>query len=88
MKKLVNVVDVEGEGLVALLGENVLLFCMNYFYSGKLVGVNDKFVQLENAFIVYETGELKAKTFKDAQPLPDLWYVQTHTIESYGKSGR
>ena len=40
MKKLVNVVEVEGEGLVSLLGENVILFCMNYFYAGKLAGVN------------------------------------------------
>ena len=89
MKKLVNVVEVDGEGLTSLLGENVLLFCMNYFYAGKLVGVNDKFVQLENAVIVYETGELTAKTFKDAQSLPTkVWYVQTGAIESYGVSGR
>jgi hypothetical protein len=89
MKKFVNVVEVEGEGLAALLGENVLLFCMNYFYTGKLVGVNTEFVQLENAQIVYETGELCAKAFKDAQKLPgDVWYVQAKSIESYGKSGR
>ena len=88
MKKLVNVVDVEGEGLVALLGENVLLFCMNYFYTGKLSGVNDKFVQLEDAHIVFETGELCAKTYKNAQKLPSVWYVQTASIESYGVSGK
>lgn len=88
MKKLVNVVEVEGEGLAALLGENVLLFCVNYFYAGKLVGVNDKYVQLEDASIVFETGELIAKTFKDAQKLPAVWYVQTAAIESFGKSGR
>lgn len=88
MKKLVNVVEVEGEGLAALLGEKVILLCMNYFYAGKLVGVNDKFVQLEDAMIVYETGELTAKTFKDAQKLPATWYVQTQSIESYGASGR
>ena len=88
MKKLVNVVDVDGEGLVALMGENVLLFCVNYFYAGKLVGVNKEFVQLEDAKIVYETGDLSAKTWKDAQALPGVWYVQTCAIESYGKSGR
>lgn len=88
MKKLVNVVEVEGEGLAALLGEKVILLCMNYFYAGKLVGVNDKFVQLEDAMIVYETGELTAKTFKDAQKLPSVWYVQASSIESYGASGR
>ena len=88
MKKLVEMVEVEGEGLVALMGKNVLIFCMNYFYAGKLVGVNEKDILLENAFIVYETGKLNAKTFQDAQPLPGPWYVKTACIESYGESGR
>ena len=39
MKKIVNVQEVEGEGLVGLLGETITLFCLNYFYTGKLVGV-------------------------------------------------
>jgi hypothetical protein len=88
MKKLVNVQEVEGEGLVALLGENVLLMCGNYFYAGNLIGVNDTCVLLKDAKLVYETGELSAKTFKDAQNLPDVWYVQIAAIESFGKSGR
>jgi hypothetical protein len=37
MKKIVNVQEVDGEGLVALLGERVELFCMNYIYAGTLV---------------------------------------------------
>ena len=88
MKKLVQTIEIDGEGLVALMGENVLLFCMNYIYAGKLTGVNDKFIQLENAKIVYETGPLTAKTFKDSQDLPSVWYVQTAAIESFGLSGR
>jgi hypothetical protein len=88
MKKMVNVTEVEGEGLVALLGENVILFCANYFYAGKLVGVNKDDVLLEEASIVYETGELCAKTWKDAQKLPADLYVRTSMIESYCKSGR
>lgn len=88
MKKLVKVSEVEGEGLVGLLGENVLLFCMNYFYAGKLSGVNSTCVQLEDACIVYETGELTAKTFSNAQKLPAVWYVQLGAIESFGVSGR
>ena len=88
MKKIVNVVEVEGEGLVSLLGENIMLFCMNYIYAGKLVGVNEKDVLLEDASVVYETGELCAKTFKDAQKTPGSLYVRTTAIESYCVSGR
>ena len=85
MKKLVNVTEVEGEGLVALMGERVTLFCMNYIYTGKLIGVNDKDVLLENAAVVYETGDFNDKNWKDAQKLPHQWYVKTSAIESYGK---
>ena len=54
MKKLVKVEEVQGEGLVGLMGERVLLMCAGYFYEGKLVGVNETFVKLEDAGIVYE----------------------------------
>lgn len=84
MKKIVNVVEVENEGLAALLGERVTLFCMNYIYTGKLAGVNDTCVLLENAAIVYETGSFGDKSWKDAQKLPNQWYVQTSAIESFG----
>lgn len=85
MKKLIKVEEVEGEGLVGLMGENVTLFCLNYIYAGKLVGVNTTFVKLENAKVVYETGSFSDANFKDAQNLPNEWYVQTNTIESFGK---
>lgn len=84
MKKLIATTKVEGEGLEALMGERVTLFCLNYIYTGKLVGVNSSFVKLESAMIVYETGALTDKTWKDAQPLPNDWYVQTGAIESFG----
>ena len=74
----------EAEGLEGLLGERVTLFCLNYIYTGKLVGVNDICVKLEDAAIVYETGPLDEKAWKDAQALPNDWYVQTAALESYG----
>jgi hypothetical protein len=85
MKKLVTVEEIEGEGLEALLGENVLIFSMNYIYTGKLVGVNEKFIKLEDAKIVYETGPFTDKNYKDAQSLPTKdWYIQLTSIESFG----
>lgn len=84
MKKLVNVQEVEGEGLVGLMGERVTLFCLNYIYTGKLVGVNDDCVLLENPAIVYETGPFNTKEWKDAQALPKQHYVMKRCIESFG----
>lgn len=86
MRKIVT--EVEGEGLMKLLGQNVALFCLNYIYAGTLTGVNEDCVLLDNASIVYETGELTAKTWKDAQKLPGPWCVALGAIESYGLSGR
>lgn len=82
MKKIVQ--EVEGEGLVKLLGERVTLFCMNYIYTGRLSGVNEACVLLDDAKVVYETGDFKSKDWKDAQALPGAWYVSTASIESFG----
>ena len=83
MKKIIETVD--GEGLEALMGERVTLFCMNYIYTGKLVGVNDTCVLLSNAAIVYETGKLDSAEWADAQDLPNDWYVQLSAVESFGR---
>jgi len=84
MKKLVQVQEVEGEGLESLMGENVTLFCVNYIYTGKLVGVDTIFVKLEHAKVVYETGDFSSADWSDAQSLPHDWYVQTSAVESFG----
>lgn len=88
MKKLVKVEEVEGEGLIGLMGEQVLVFCLNYIYTGKLVGVNTTCIKLENPSIVYSTGCFKEKSFGDAQKLPNDLYLQVATIESFHKTDK
>ena len=83
MKKLVTVEEVEGEGLVGLMGRRITLFCLNYIYTGTLVGVNDDFVKLEDAAIVYETGDFSQKEWADAQKLPHDTYVMLRSVESF-----
>lgn len=82
MKKLVT--EVENEGLEKLLGETVTLFCLNYFYNGKLVGVNEDCVLLESPKLIYETGEWTDSNWKDIQDMGiDELYVRISAIESY-----
>jgi len=76
--------EVENEGLVLMLGQIVTLFCINYIYTGKLIGVNKTCVKLQKAKIVYETGNFSDKHWKDAQELPNDWYVKRSSIESFG----
>lgn len=85
MKICKEVVEVSGEGLEGLLGQNVELFGFVYIYAGKLVGVNEKTVKLANPHIVYETGSHTEASYKDAQPLGrEYHYVQIAGIESFG----
>ncbi len=88
MAKILVEVPKEEEGLESLIGSTVTLFCTNYFYTGFLVGVNDRWVKLEDASIVYETGSFGEANWKDAQRLHrengKHWYVQTASIESFG----
>lgn len=79
-----EVEQVEVSGLASLGGQSVLLMCMNYNYYGTLRGVNDQCVELEDAYIVYETGAWDANMLKDAQRLPAKeYYVQLASIESF-----
>ena len=85
MKKIMTVTEVEGEGFLALLGKRITLFCMNYIYTGDLVGVNDTCLLLDNPSIVYETGAFDTKTWKDAQALPNSIYIQMGAVEAFGE---
>jgi len=73
-----------GEGLEALMGQRITLFCMNYIYTGKLVGLGATCVKLSDPAIVYETGAFTDKAWKDAQALPNDLYISTAAIESFG----
>ena len=85
MRQLVTVTEVEGEGLESFLGQPILIFAANYIYAGKLVGVNNTFVKLEEPKIVYETGPLNVAGYKYAEAfLGKNHYVQISAIESFG----
>jgi len=85
MKKSIQVVEVEDEGFLALMDEVITVFCLNYIYTGKLIGVNDTCVLLEDPSIVYETGAFSDNEWKDAQKLPNQIYIQLGCVEAFGK---
>lgn len=82
MKKIIETDDTEG--FESLLGERITLFCLNYIYTGRLVAVNDTYLLLEGAAVVYETGAFSEQEWKDAQALPNAWRVQKGAVESWG----
>jgi len=84
MKRIVE--DTNPSGFDAVLGEKVMVICNIYIYTGKLVGVNDDHLELDDAKIVYETGKLDEGNWKDAQPLISPHRVMKQAIESWGLS--
>ncbi len=88
MKKVVQVTEVEGEGLEMLLDKQVLIFCMSYIYTGRLAGVNKTCILLEDAAVVYETGAFSSSSFTDAQKLKYSLYIQTSAIESFAETDK
>ena len=84
MKKSVQVVEVENEGFLALMDEVITIFSLNYIYTGRLIGVNESCVLLDNPSIVYDTGPFDNKKWDNAQALPNQVYVQINCIESFG----
>ena len=82
MKKII---DSSGDSLEGLMGERVTFYCTRYIYCGKLVGVADNYVELEDAVIVYETGSFDSKEWKTAHKLPNkAWHVMLHAVECFG----
>ena len=84
MKVLKHIEEIECEGLLALLGQRITVFCAVYIYTGELVGVNDTCIKLKDPSIVYETGPFNDKKWKDAQALPNEFYIQIGMIEGFG----
>ena len=83
MKKVIQVQEVDGEGLEGMLGQRVFVMCTSYFYSGLLVGVNSTFIKLDDCHIVYETGSWSDSKWMDAQKIGDAHYLMVAQIESF-----
>lgn len=76
-------VTVEDGDLREYLNKEVVLFCVNYIYRGKLIGVNGTNVILSNGGIVYETGDLDGTMDQDFQKFNREFRVRISAIESY-----
>lgn len=84
MKKTVKieVQEVAGEGLLALLDKKVMVYCCGFIYTGVLSGVNDVDILLTDASIVYNTGPIASQP-TDASAVPSDLYIRTAAIECY-----
>lgn len=73
----------KSESIEQYLGKRVTIFGVVYIYTGDLVAIDKTWAKLENASIVYDTGPLMDKKWKDAQRLPHPVLVRLSSVESF-----
>lgn len=82
-------VQVEEEGgkeiasLEELIGKTYLFQCARYIYHGKVKSITSAYIELEDAAVVFNTGDYDSKTPEDMQKTPHNIYVMRQAIESF-----
>ena len=87
MKKIIQVTEVENEGLISFLGKRTFIVAQSYFYEGILTGVNDTCVLLEDANFVLESGDFTKDKLAYAEKIKSgKIYISVSHIESFFES--
>ena len=85
IKDIIKQEDTLVKDLSELKGKLYTFWCTRYIYHGVVKEVNKSFLTLENASVVYETGEFSAKSASDIQKLPYDCNIMIQSIESFQK---
>jgi len=74
--------EVEVDSLNDFVGKKLAFQCARYIYYGKIKKVNEVFIELEDASIVYDTGDWSNSSASDAQNSPKgTIYLMRQSIE-------
>lgn len=68
-----------------LVSETYLFQCARYIYYGKVKSITSDYIELENAHVVFETGDYSNDKPKDMQKLPHNAFVLRQSIEAFYK---
>lgn len=85
IKDLLKEEDELVKDLSQLKGKLYTFWCTRYIYHGVVKAVNKSFITLENASIVYETGEFSSKSASQIEKLPYDCNIMLQSIESFQK---
>lgn len=87
MKKVIQVTEVEGEGLEAFLNKRIFVVCRSYFYAGTLTGISQECILLEDARFVLQSGSFEGSKFDESEKVKGgKIYVSKNSIESFFES--
>lgn len=87
MKKIIQVTEVENEGLEAFLNKKIFVVCRSYFYAGILTGINSECILIEDARFVLQSGSFEGSKFDESEKVKGgKIYVSKNAIESFFES--
>ncbi len=87
MKKVIQVTEVDGEGLEAFLNKRIFVVCRSYFYAGTLTGINTDCILLEDARFVLESGSCESKGIANSEKVNGgKLYIAKNAIEAFFNS--
>ena len=66
-----------------LVGKKYLFWCVRYHFYGKVTAVNNKFITLKDAEVIFESGAYENKEPKDGQKLPKGINIPIQSIETF-----
>lgn len=76
--------NVSTDSFLNYLNMPLLVHGTNYIYAGVLTGVNGQLIELQEAGVVFDTGEYTGKMqFKDFQKVPSNVYLNKCALESW-----
>lgn len=73
----------EIEQLEDLIGKKFLFQCARYIYHGKVKSINSVYIELEDASVVFETGDYNQKEATNKQETPHNIHIMRNAIESF-----
>jgi hypothetical protein len=79
-----RLVETNESALDSLAGKIITCFCVNYFYTGRLIAINENWIELENPKKIFETGSYSDSNWRDAESLPHNIFVNISAIEAMG----
>jgi hypothetical protein len=68
-----------------LVGETYCFQCARYIYHGKVKKITADYIELEDASVVFDTGDYDNKEAEDKQETPHNIYVMRQAIEAFYK---
>lgn len=73
-----------------VLGHELYFNCESYAFAGRVIDVEmDKYLVIEGAKWVFDTGKIDAKTWELAEKVPsNYWRIAIEKIESWGDMHR